>query len=254
MKKRLFIRTSYKRRNYLQYLITSRLSIITDKSRMLLEPFLRKHMGARYFSFSNCLLLTLFLAVVPIGIEKLSAWYHSFITGSPFYFSNNGRWLLWYGFLICHLLMALKRKSESRPKVSEFDTSAHSLDLGSSHTWLSSLHFPGLETTPRRIEILYEPALFFLPGILLMLLGNPLGWLLVIASIGYSVSYIQAYAEGDNSVYNDFDKVHGNSLTRDILTGFEPDAQKPNTRFSRNKPSSGSGSCGGEDDSTYIAE
>lgn len=254
MKKRLFIRTTYKRRSYLQYLLTSRLSIIADKSRLLLEPFLRRNMGARYFSFSNCVLMAVFLMAVPIGIEKLSAWYYSFITGSPFYFSNKGRWLIWYGFLIWYLIMALKRKSESRPRVAEFDTSKHSLSLGTSHDWLSSLRIPGLKTTPRRLETLYEPALFFLPGMLLLLLSNPLGWLLVIASIGYSVSYIQAYTEGDNSVYNDFDKVHGNSLTRDILTGFEPGTQKPNSRFSRNKPSSTATANASEEDNNYIAE
>jgi len=93
-------------------------------------------------------------------------------------------------------------------------------------------------TDQRLSECYLEPAVFFLAGCLLALIGQALGWLLIFCSICYSISYIAAYDSGDNFVMDKIDEIICNEELENSFIFEAPEEETRGFRFRGRRPDS----------------
>src|SRR5690606_30425309 len=65
MKKNLYYRTMYKRRNMMKEFILNLFMAVSSYPKMLLEVFLRRNFGERYFSFATVITMLVVMEVLP---------------------------------------------------------------------------------------------------------------------------------------------------------------------------------------------
>jgi hypothetical protein len=159
----------------------------TAMPKLILEVFIRKNFGERYFTFWSAIKATLVLVALPLSILYfprifiIPKFQLQPIQWSDFFWS----YATWYVFTIAFLIVAYKRHKETRRRSNEYDFETDSLYSGDIHPRFlknKTLSVPDIKT----IETISEPAFFFVIGIALILFGQSLGMLLVVCSILYS--------------------------------------------------------------------
>src|SRR5580698_10190152 len=76
MKKNLYYRDTLRRENMLKVFILSLFSLFASYPRLLLEVFIRKNFGARYFKLSSALTVAFLLAFVPyLWVKIATVWF-----------------------------------------------------------------------------------------------------------------------------------------------------------------------------------
>lgn len=234
MKKNLYYRDVIKRDNILKQLFLALFSIVTSYPRLLLEVFTREKFGSRYFKLSAAISLAIPLALLPFMKRSL----FGFKFDTPAMTLDN---VLWYGFLVCFLMVCVKHHRYSRRETAAFDFNKYSLSSGHFNKhFLKVLKMSNRNYTPRSVETLLEPGLFFILGLLLCILQVKLGVLLVICSVLYSLSYVAAYNSGDNFLLDKIDEIIANRNLEKIFIDDVPksDADEFEARFSR-RPTDG---------------
>lgn len=221
MQKNLYFRTMYRRRNLFKERILDLFDGFASYPKLTLEVFIRKNFGERYINVASVVTVGMILLILPVVAHSLAYFPGIFMrsTGIGGYggyqdYSSSGirasfwnKYTSWYLFLAGFLFMAVKRLKEVKRNPSVFDFERFSLYSGDIHPFFFHLPLSKARPDVRQVEILYEPAPFFLAGIVLWLLGQSLGWLLVIGSITYSVSYAAAYKRGDDLVGDTIDQM-----------------------------------------------
>jgi hypothetical protein len=96
---------------------------------------------------------------------------------------------------------------EIQYKPGVFDFARFSLYSGDIHPRFFALHPLGHKLSVRAVEIFYEPAVFFVAGLVLWFLGQKLGVLFMVSSVLYGLSYAGAYKKGDNFVLDKIDVI-----------------------------------------------
>ncbi|ADB38022.1 hypothetical protein [Spirosoma linguale] len=216
MKKNLYYRTVYRRRNVIKEALLSLFLGLSSYPRMLLEVFIRRNQGERYFSFSGAIIVVLVLGFFPL---IFSSTYRGFLSGSSL-INFWGMFLTWYAYLGGFLYMAIQRRNEIKRLPSVFDFARFSLSAGLIHPQIRTLDFNGKLMSVRTIETVVEPGLFGSVGFVLWMAGQPIGFILFISSIFYSLSYVAAYHEGDNFVMDHIDKLIANEeLAKAFIEG-----------------------------------
>jgi hypothetical protein len=130
---------------------------------------------------------------------------------------------VWYLFLVAFLLLSIKHHLDQKREPSVFDFQKFSLYGGSLQSYMLKIPFFKTEDSRFR-ECIVEPLFFMAVGIVLILLHQYLGWLLVICSIFYSVSYISAYEAGDNFVMDRIDEMISNQeMEKSFVDGVDAD-------------------------------
>lgn len=184
--------------------------------RLLIEAFIRRNMGERYFRRAAVIRVGLFLLLWPfvniLIISRISSLYSWGVgtEGNDSGFDLFGfilRYGTWYLYLAAFLYAAYQRLDEIKRLPSALDLKRYSLSTGDIKEAFYQYKFWGRTRDTRFIECWLEPAPFFLAGLLLVLIGQPLGWLLIFCSIAYSVSYNMAYYLGDNTVMDIADAI-----------------------------------------------
>jgi hypothetical protein len=218
MQKNLYYREVLRRKNPLKELLIRVFMGFSSWPRLLLEVFIRKNFGERYFSFSTAVVMTCFLALLPFAF---------FFTGGLFSGGYGRNWTLfffsytsWYLFLAAFMFMAVLRRREIKRNPSVFDFAKFSLyagDIDQRFFGFTILGTPDI----RRVEILLEPALFLVGGFALSLFGQSVGMLIMFCSILYSLSYVAAYHIGDEYV---MDKIDEKICNEDFMTHFISDS------------------------------
>jgi len=259
MRRNYTVRNTMRRKNIFFDKLFRPVKGLSRYARLMLECIIRKNFGYRYYSFASCLTVLAFLILFPIFWEKAASWYANLL-GEFYYDQVRGSLFIaywsWYAFAALFLLCAIRRLREVSRPVPEFDSSEFSLSMGQIHEMFYRIKLFGKEPSPRRIEIIYEPAFFLLIGIVLSLLNQPVGPLLIVSSVLYSFSYIDAYKGGDELVARIGDGKHTNQLRREIY-GNVPNSQPG--EFSRKRPrpnpfGSGGNQHSSEDDETTMVE
>ncbi len=185
---------------------------------MILEVFLRKNMGARYFSFGLCVFLfLLFEATFIVGaFSKIGE------------FSAVGRNSYVLGiFGIVFLIYALKRRKESNTDPNYVSFDHFSLSAGDLQGWFKTKLDGGKQA--RTIEIWLEPLPFLILGLVLMMFSfsRILGLILMTCSVLYSLSYMGAYALARDVIMDKIDmKIAGEELGRMLKTGMGKDESR----------------------------
>jgi len=90
------------------------------------------------------------------------------------------------------------------------------------------------KTSIRRVETLFEPLAFFIPGLLLYTGRQPLGLLLMVCAVIYAMSYVLAYKAGDIFVMNKIDEMICNEeLKKTFVDGMDQEGGRGFTLRSR---------------------
>ncbi|MVM34458.1 hypothetical protein GO755_30790 [Spirosoma sp. HMF4905] len=202
MTKNMYYRTVFKRTNTIKEITLSFFIVFCSWPRLLLEVFIRKNFGERYYSFSGAMTILVILAFLPLYfIDSAGRLHGSGIMGFLRYF------LSWYIFLVGFFLMAVQRRKEIKLLPSVYDFARFSLSTGNIHHQFYETNFMGKPANVRTIETVLEPGFFLIIGIIHWMFGQPLGLLLVICSIFYSLSYRAAYYQGDQFVMDKIDEM-----------------------------------------------
>lgn len=192
MKKNLYYRDGWARFNALKGLIFYFTMMICSYPRLILEVFLRKNFGVRYFTLSSAVTVCVFLVSFPILLN-----WQAFAMGYVDMWTFFKSFGLWYAFTALFAFASMQRYDEVKRNPSVFDFakySRYSGDINPIFTTFSS------EPNVRKIETLYEPAPFFFVGVFFAVIGQPLGYLLIFSSIIYSICQFASYDNGDNFV------------------------------------------------------
>jgi hypothetical protein len=203
MKKNLYYRTVFKRSNAFKEGLLAFFLAFCSWPRLLLEVFIRKNFGERYFSLSAVMTVGGILALLPlIYLETMSRAFRS-SEGMTFI----GHFTTWYVYLAGFLYVSFQRYEEVKHLPSVFDFGRFSLSTGEIHPWFLDLRFSGEPATIRTIEIWLEPLGFAMGGFLLWAFGQPIGLVILISSIFYSLSYAGAYHQGDHFIMDKIDEM-----------------------------------------------
>ena len=227
MKKNLYYRTVFKRTNAVKEAFLGLFLALSSYPRLLLEVFIRRNFGERYFSFSGAVFLSVLLGLYPILLYSSLGMFRSYSYGSytnDFSFSNFLlHYATWYVFLAGFIIMAIRRRDEIKHLPSVFDFARFSLSSGHLHPHLLAVKIRGNKVSIRTIETVLEPGFFFLVGSLLWMFGQGVGHLLVVCSVIYSYSYQAAYYQGDNFVMDKIDEMICNEeMVKAFVEGRDP--------------------------------
>jgi len=234
MKKNLYYRRVFERRNQLKEVFLMFFWSIASYPRLILEVFLRRNMGRRYYSFASGITVWVILFIIP------------FLSGDALrygFFENIKMHKLWYLFWAVFGVFAYIRYKEVKTIAHEFDFKHFSLSTGVRYSFFYDLKFNGKPFTPRQIEIFIEPLPVFILGILLFFVGQVhLALLFAISAFVYSQSYAAAYMLSDNFILDKIDEIICNEGLNDTFVhdqpshnGFEYNGIKPQSEEWRKK-------------------
>jgi hypothetical protein len=215
MEKSLNFSSVFHRRNIIKEFFMGLFLAIASYPRLLLEVFLRRNMGERYFSFASVITVFLILVLFPFLLEKT--------------FAMRVVWdnTLWYLFLILFLYVGNQRRLEIKRLPSVFDFARYSLDQGLLHPLLRQLALDR-NFNIRTMNILVEPGVFLVIGILFLLISQSLlGGLLILSALLFSFSYMAAYHYGDQMVMDLIDKI---IVSEEKMKSFIDDEDPSRTR------------------------
>lgn len=210
MKRNQYFDTMFRRRNVIGEAILNFFYSFSSWPRMLLETPIRTNFGERYFTFSGALILAVVLGLFPL----LKYTDLRILTGLIDYeyrfnaLSFLGHYLTWYAFLGYFLLAAIQRREEIKYLPSVFDFARFSQSKGDIHPWFLGRKINGEWVDLRMITTVLEPGLYFAIGLpLWFLFAQPLGMLLMICSIIYSLSYVASQQIADNLMMDEIDQI-----------------------------------------------
>jgi len=212
MEQKSYFKQVFRRANF-KLAVASLFFQFSSIPRLILEVFLRRNMGQRYFSFGTC--------VVLFVISLL------FLTGSIFSSSAapdavryGGYSIGLFGFIFFYFANRRRKEIKVKPHTVTFDK--FSLSTGDLLGFFENKVSNG--TPIYRVEKWYEPLPFFLAGIVLTVIPftRVLGVLLVICSIFYSFSYVGAYALSRDFIMDKIDeKIAGEEMGTAIKEGLK---------------------------------
>lgn len=218
------------RPNYLKGGIFRLLSFFDSYARLLLEVFIRRNFGQRYFSIVSAWTVALVLAAWPFLMLqmdnmpnlKFQRFMHNPTDPEAATATMFPQYLCWYIFLAWFIWESYKRNKEIKKNLEEATDFTYSLYQGDVNDHFWSISIPGIKTDIRVIECYLEPALFFIAGLFLHVIGQKLGGLLIIASISYAATYMYDYFWGDHFFLNYIDEMLCNEETERVLIDNAP--------------------------------
>lgn len=215
MKRNLNYRVMRRRDNPIKQTIIGLLSIFSSYPRLLIEVFIRKDFGERYFNWGAAIFAVVLFSLLPYWFYTIGAFVG---LRHPSTMDFMKQYALWYLYLAAALFMSYKRWQEMRRVPGVFDFARYSLSRGTINPFFFNLPIFKKRPSMRIVEIFIEPGLFFLIGILLKGMGQSVGTLLIICSISYCFSYWSDYNDGDELVMNLIDKkIRSEDMERDFL-------------------------------------
>ncbi len=243
MAKNLYFRTMFKRQNIFKETILNFFLAIASYPRLVLEVFLRKNMGRRYFTLASAITVAVVFILIPFFKmdyflpNSFSMGYYGYQKEeSGFFGTIKSNWL-WYIFTLTFCYFSYLRHKDVERIKSQFDMNHFSLSSGETLPFFHTLKYKGKPFSSRMIETCLEPLPFFIFGFLLLFLGQTsLGVLLVICSIVYALSYAGAYMKGDHFIMDIIDNVICNQELSRTFTNDEPTQR--GFRFYGEKPES----------------
>jgi hypothetical protein len=236
MKKNLYYRTVFKRKNIVKDFLLNLFLALSSWPRMLLEVFLRKNFGERYFSIATVITLFVALSIFPFLAFGPRALFNSNMAS----WENWGEFLLhfstWLAFAGAFLYFGLKRNEEVKRNPSVYDFKRFSLHTGTIDPIFFRLGFLGEKPSVRLVEIVYEPAVCLLPGIALVILGQWIGIVIILCSIFYCLGYAGAYYQGDHFVMDKIDEMICNEEMFDSFVEGKDASETRGFRFYGRRP------------------
>lgn len=195
----LYYSTIYKRQNGFKMFFLGLAYSVSSYPRLIMEVFIRRSMGERYYNLGAALFIGIILTILPLA---LTAGFAGMSTGEI-----ASKYLSWYTFFAAFFYFNSIRYREIKREPSVFDFGKFSMSTGYSLPFFRTITLFGKRANPRSIAIIYEPGLFVIGGFLLYLLGQQLGILCMVCGVIYSLSYMAAYKMGDEFVMDQIDQM-----------------------------------------------
>lgn len=191
----------------------------------LVEVFTRKDFGVRHFVLGSALRLAFVLALAPMVPFLLRKYLLSLfmstevakagndVSGGQLQEAIDGMgmdftpYILWYLFLAAFVVMSFRHWDDIRSRPPVFEKPRHTRYGGAPHKWFFGLKLPGFGSGIKAVECWYEPAVFFIPGLLFYLIGQQVGLLFMVVAVMYSGYCFSAYWLGREAVLNEYDKL-----------------------------------------------
>lgn len=215
--------------------------ILASIPRLLLEVFIRKNFGERYLPFSLVVVVFLVLAAWPIiavktiqGLASLSPMPEATPVKSSMW-----NYLTWYIYLLAFLYLGFRHNRDVKRRKKAFDRERYSRydgDLKGVFFRLS-IRLRG-KVSLRFMQIVLEPAPFFIVGIILIIIGQRLGNLLLVCSVFYSLSYWAAFIRADNYVLDMIDETIISEEMEPVFLSDDETAESRGFRFIGKRPDS----------------
>lgn len=234
MKKNLYYRTVFRRRNFLQETFFSLFSSIAPLSRLLIENLIRKNMGERYFSYFLSIVTIIAMVLTPIITCKLFFLFGGY--GEPDFETLFLHYTTWYIYTWFLFRATMTRNQEVKREPSVFDFQRFSLSTGYVIPFYLQFIPTQLSKNPRQQQIFGEALPFLLLGLMLMIAQQPLGAILATSAIIYMISYAFAYYQGDNFVMDHIDEMILNSEMESSFVGDADPSQNKGVKFYMRKP------------------
>lgn len=245
MKKNLYYASVLRRQNVLLETILGFFAFCASYPRLVLEVFIRKNFGERYFKLASAITVAAILIAYPfvkrwfvgaVDIADLDedSGVYGVATKAPSYFKP---YYSWFIFIALFLGVSVIRWLEQKRNPSVFDFARYSLSRGKINPLFSNLKIGGKKVSIRLIETVLEPAIFLLIGLALYyLLGQKVGLLLIVFSIFYSLGYVAAYNIGDNFIMDRIDEMIVNQELKNAFVDDMDESQTRGFRFLGTKP------------------
>ncbi|MBE7172475.1 MAG: hypothetical protein INR73_17955 [Williamsia sp.] len=223
MKKNLYYVSLYGRDNFFKKIFYRLFLGLSSYPRLLLEVFIRKNFGERYFNLGSVFGTAVVFALLPRFVFSIANFSNYRVRTGDFWKD----YALWYLFLLAFLVVSCKRWAENRRNPSVFDFQRFSMHSGEINRLFYRLPFLDKKPDVRTVETVLEPTLFLFAGILLCLFGQWAGFFLIICSAFYSFSYMAMYDEGDAFVMDLIDQL---ILNQQMEKNFVEDDGDPDDR------------------------
>ncbi len=234
MEKNIF-RSVFRRENILQKTIFNFFWGIASYPRLSLEVFIRKNFGRRYFTIASAVTVAVILLLLPLVLYNADQFFSVIYGGSGLSFFE--RYATWYIFTGLFVFFCYKRSKETYTHSNVYDYNRFSLSPGVSLPFFYNLPIYKTRPTAFMVEVFVEPGFFFLIGLVLKSMGQPVGMLLMVSGICYALSYAASYKIQDDYFQDLIDiTIMNEEIERSFVYGFEPDATR-GVHFKR-KPSS----------------
>ncbi|MCP9749995.1 hypothetical protein [Ferruginibacter sp. HRS2-29] len=159
--------------------------------RLMLEVFIRKDFGDKYFNLGSAFSVFFVLCVLPLGLYWV---FYKNSYGIPVKSFWDVYWS-WYLFIALFVFFSIKRSIEVRRH--KKDLNFHRNDPGTSLAIFYRIKLFG-EPSRKIITSLYEPLAFFVLGFILSKLGVQIGVLIMTNSVFYSIGTYAEFHYGDN--------------------------------------------------------
>lgn len=223
MKKSIYFRTVFQRKNIIKDFLLRLFLSIASYPRMVLEVFIRRNFGERYFSFATAITIFVILLILPAIFSDFQFNSYRF---EGWEMINDNK--LWYIFACSFLYVSYQRRLEIKRLPSVFDFERFTLYAGLLHPVLLDTLFKKRSFTIREIEIFIEPLFFLIIGIFFGLIGQvSLSILIISCSIIYSLSYSAQYYFGDQFI---MDKIDEMIASEEMVNSFVYDVDPSKTR------------------------
>jgi hypothetical protein len=215
MKKQTFYQLTFGRMNVLKYWVLTFFFGLSSYPRLLLEVFIRKNFGVRYFSLMSAATVFVPLAAIPIML----------IYGyrGPTFGEFVAKYITWYAYLAAFAYFCFQRQKEVKREPGVFDFAKFSQYGGDKDDRFFEIKVFGKEANHRTVATLLEPGLFLALAIGLLILRQPIGYVIGACSIFYSLGYFGAYHLGDIYMMDVIDQIIvSEELANVIVEGRKP--------------------------------
>jgi hypothetical protein len=230
-------RRGYRRDNFLYKVIFGVAYYWSNYPKILIEVFIRKNFGRRYFSFGLCLFLALCLAAYP---KLWEMWYkdHGYIIWNKEHSFEYLFWmpyLSWYVYLSLFLIFSLIRFVEVLRQPKEFSMKYKSTYAGDISMFFWTLGRPETKkrikqgkvsekemrdlkfNSQKFVEVVLEPLPFFVLGVILYLIKQKFGVVLITCSLFYSFGNYGAYMHVEEDIQDELDIMNHTKIVPEAL-------------------------------------
>jgi hypothetical protein len=238
MHKNPYFRLVLRRRSAIADAFTSFFIFFASYPRLLLEVFIRRKFGDRYFSLTSALTVVAFFFFFPYLISFAYVPAYRYDQIELFGFAKAFPSI--YIFLGLFLVVSIWHYIDIKRGPSVFNFEKFSLYGGEPNPLFWKIRIGGKVPTPRLIETVYEPLLFLIIGWILIKMDIAVGYIIFTASIFYSFSYVAAYKMGDDFIKDKIDEMICNEDMEEAFVenvtsrrGFQFRGEKPDSREQR---------------------
>jgi len=199
MLKEAHFRDLYKRQSFVMTEIKKLIYSLTCNVRFILDVLIRTNIGERHFSTLYAVWVGLILCFIPFAYGFSNRYQYS--SSLSVVWDN----LTWYMFVVFYAYSCIKRRREIATKPGVFEFARMTYSTGEINKRFFGLKIFGAKADGRFIETFLEPLFFLVIGSVLLIFGQKVGLLILVASSCYSISYHLAYRIGDNIIMDNID-------------------------------------------------